>query len=154
MLEGNRDTMPKKPELNLSRTFDAPRRLVFEAWTTAEHVSRWFTPGPLTTSSCDVDFRPGGAFRLTMRMPNGVEFPMDAEFVEIVVPERIVFKAKIHGDNTVETTVTFTETDGKTTMRVHQTFAFESDATRGAPQGWAATLNQLGAHVALRSLRG
>jgi uncharacterized protein YndB with AHSA1/START domain len=148
MLQGDRDLMPKKPELKLARTFDAPRRLVFEAWTTAEHLSRWFTPEPLTTSSCEVDFRPGGAFRLTMRMPNGVEFPMDAKFVEIVVPERIVFHAKIHDDNTVETTVTFTETGGKTTMRVHQTFAFESDATRGAQQGWAAALNQLGAHVA------
>jgi uncharacterized protein YndB with AHSA1/START domain len=148
MLEGNSDLMVKKPELDLLRTFDAPRRLVFEAWTTAEHLSQWFTPGPLTTSSCEVDFRPGGVFRLTMRMPSGVEFPMDGKFVEIVVPERIVFRAKIHDDNNVETTVTFTETGGKTTVSVHQTFAFESDATRGAHQGWAATLNQLCAHVA------
>jgi uncharacterized protein YndB with AHSA1/START domain len=136
------------PELRMTRVFDAPRELVFEAWSKAEHVARWFTPAPLTTPSCEIDFRPGGVFRLVMRMPDGVEFPMDAVFREIVVPERIVFAAKIHGGNDVMTVVTFTERDGKTTLDVHQTYAFESDATRGANAGWTMTLNQLGQHVA------
>jgi uncharacterized protein YndB with AHSA1/START domain len=141
---------PKKsrpPELHLSRTFDAPRRLVFAAWSSAEHVSKWFTPLPLTTSDCEIDFRPGGVFRLTMRMPDGTLYPMDARFVEIVDEERIVFTAKIHGGVTVDTTVTFAEENGKTTLQVRQTYDRETDATRGAPQGWAATLDQLGKHV-------
>jgi uncharacterized protein YndB with AHSA1/START domain len=100
---------------------------------------------------CEVDFRPGGVFRLTMRMPNGVEHPMDGRFGEIVVPERIEFSAKIpHDDeeqNTIETTITFSEANGRTTISVHQTYSIESDATRGAPQGWTATLNQLDEHL-------
>ena len=144
----NKASTDKRPEFRTSRTFDAPRELVFEAWTKAEHLSKWFTPRPLTTSACEVDFRPGGVFRLTMRMPNGAEHPMDGKWGEIVRPERLAFTSRIHVDNDVHTTVTFTEREGKTTMDVHQTYAYESDATRGAPQGWAATLDQLGEHVA------
>jgi uncharacterized protein YndB with AHSA1/START domain len=131
-------------ELRMQRVFDAPRRLVFEAWTKAEYVSRWFTPAPLTTPKCEVDFRPGGVFRVVMRMPNGIEFPFEAAFREIVAQERIVFAGKMHDGNEVFTTVTFAEHDGKTTVSVHQTYSFESDATRGAHAGWTATLNQLG----------
>jgi len=149
MVESNRATRTP-PELRISRTFDAPRALVFDAWTKAEHLEKWFTPRPLTTPSCEVDFRPGGVFRLVMRMPNGVECPMDCRFGDIVVPERIVFTGKIHDGNDVSTTVTFSEKDGKTTVDVHQTYGFESDSTRGAPQGWTSTLDQLGEHV-LRS---
>jgi uncharacterized protein YndB with AHSA1/START domain len=147
MLENDSATAKRPPELVLSRTFDAPRALVFEAWSSAEHLSRWFTPRPLTTSQCEVDFRPGGIFRLTMRMPDGIEFPMDGRFGELVAPERLTFRATIHGGNVVDTTVTFSEHEGKTTMTVRQTYSFESDATRGAPQGWSATLDQLGEHV-------
>jgi uncharacterized protein YndB with AHSA1/START domain len=137
-----------KPEIRLSRVFDAPRRLVFEAWTTAEHLSRWFAPRPLTVPTCDLDFRPGGAFRLTMRTPDGIDFPMECTFREVVTPERIVFAGVIHGGVEVVTTVTFSENAGKTTLNVHQTFSMESDATRGAPQGWALTLDQLGEYAA------
>jgi uncharacterized protein YndB with AHSA1/START domain len=140
----------KAPDLVMSRVFDAPRHLVFEAWSKAEYVSRWFTPSPLTTPSCEIDFRPGGVFRLVMRMPDGIEFPMDAKFVEIVAPERIVFTAKIHGGVDVHTTVTFVEYDGKTTLTVHQVYSRESDATRGAHAGWTMTLNQLAEHLAKR----
>jgi uncharacterized protein YndB with AHSA1/START domain len=146
MLEGS-DLAKKPQELVMSRTFDAPRALVFEAWTKAEHVSKWFAPRPLTTSACELDFRPGGVFRLTMRMPNGVEFPLDARFGEIVAPELLTFKGKMHDGNEVDTTVTFTEANGKTTINVRQTYAFASDATRGAQQGWTSTLDQLGEQV-------
>jgi uncharacterized protein YndB with AHSA1/START domain len=144
--------MPEKnsapPELLMTRVFDAPRRLVFEAWSRAEHVSRWFTPRPLTTPSCEIDFRTGGAFRLVMRMPDGVEFPMDATFTEVTPPERIAFTATIHGGVDVKTTVTFAEHDGKTTLTVHQVYSKESDSTRGAKQGWTQTLEQLAEHLA------
>jgi len=132
----------------MTRVFDAPRRLVFEAWSRAEHVSRWFTPRPLTTPSCEIDFRTGGAFRLVMRMPDGVEFPMDATFTEVTPPERIAFTATIHGGVDVKTTVTFAEHDGKTTLTVHQVYSKESDSTRGAKQGWTQTLDQLAEHLA------
>lgn len=136
-----------KPELRISRVFDAPRDLVFEAWSKAEHVARWFTPAPLTTPKCEVEFRTGGKFHVTMRMPSGLDLPMDAVFLEVSAPERIVFAATIHGGVEVSTTVTFAEHDGKTTMSVHQVFSHESDATRGANAGWTQALNQLAAVV-------
>ena len=135
----------RPPELRITRVFDAPKQLVFEAWTKAEHLSRWFTPAPLTTHGCQLDFRPGGVFRLTMRTPDGIEFPMDARFTEIVPDERIAFAATVHGDLKILTTVTFAETDGKTTLAVHQVYSHESDATRGANAGWTLTLDQLAA---------
>jgi len=141
------DKTGPKPELRMTRVFDAPKRLVFEAWSTAEHVARWFTPAPLTTSRCEVDLRPGGAFRLVMRMPDGTEHPMDASFIEVVRDERIVFEATIEGDLKAHTTVTFAETDGRTTLSVHQTYSRESPSTRGATAGWTLTLDQLAAHV-------
>jgi uncharacterized protein YndB with AHSA1/START domain len=139
---------PKKPDdLVLTRVFNAPRRLVFEVWTKAEHVSRWFAPAPLTMPRCEVDFRPGGTFRFAMRAPDGTEFPFDGAFREIVVPERIVFTGNVHEGNATVTTISFVEHDGKTTLTVHQTYTFESDATRGAKEGWTLTLNQLAEQV-------
>ncbi len=150
MREKNESQDPdiKPPELRLRRVFDAPRALVFEAWSTAEHLSRWFAPSPLTVPRCELDLRPGGVFHLVMRTPDGVEFPMDTPFLEVVPHERIVFAGVIHGGVEVVTTVTFTDHDGKTALDVHQTYSSESDSTRGAPQGWSLTLDQLAAHVA------
>ncbi len=139
---------PRPSEFTISRTFDAPRHLVFEAWTKAEHVARWFTPRPLTTAECEVDFRPGGAFRVVMIMPNGTPHPFEGTFVEIVAPERLVFEGTIHPEgNRVRTTVTFAADGEKTTLTARQTYAFESDSTRGAPVGWGLTLDQLGEHL-------
>jgi uncharacterized protein YndB with AHSA1/START domain len=150
MQTGNERT--QNPELHLSRVFDAPRSLVWEAWSKAEYVKRWFTPAPLTTPRCEVDLRTGGVFYLVMKMPDGLELPMDARFVEVVPQERIVFSATIHGGVEVHTTVAFSdEGDGKTRLDVHQVYSHESDATRGAPQGWKATLDQLAEVV--RSIR-
>lgn len=137
-----------RPEFVTSRTFDAPLRLVWEAWTKAEHVARWFTPMPLTTGDCEVDFRPGGVFRVVMRMPDGTPHEMQAKYGRIVEHELIEFAGKIPDGNVIETTVKFSETGGKTTLAVRQVYSFESNATRGAPLGWKATLDQLGQHVA------
>jgi uncharacterized protein YndB with AHSA1/START domain len=137
------------PELNLTRTFDAPRRLVWEAWSKAEHLSKWFTPAPLTTSACELDFKSGGVFRLTMRFPDGKEHPMDGRFGEIVPQEKITFSGTLEDGNTIVTTVTFSEKSGKTTLTVRQVYSFASDATRGASLGWKATLDQLGEQVRL-----
>ena len=148
MLKNSGRAEGKKPELIMSRTFDAPRRMVFEAWTKAEHVAKWFTPRPLTTSLCDVDFRPGGVFRVSMRMPDGTEHLFDGSFTEIDAPERLVFIGALGDGNEIHTTVTFADEGDKTKLTVHQTYAFESSATRGAKQGWTATLDQLGEHAA------
>jgi uncharacterized protein YndB with AHSA1/START domain len=137
----------KKGELVISRVFDAPRRLVFEAWSKAEHVAQWFTPRPLATSACVVDFRPGGVFRVVMRMPDGGEHAFDGTFGEIVAPERLTFHGRLGDGNQIDTSVTFAEEGDKTRLTARQTYSFESDATRGAQQGWTATLDQLGEHL-------
>jgi len=139
-----------RPELRMTRVFDAPKSLVFQAWGKAAYVERWFTPAPLTTPSCEVDLRTGGVFRLVMRMPNGIEFPMDARFTDVVPNERIVFEATIHGGVHVHTTVSFADHEGKTTLSVHQIYSHETDATRGAHAGWTQTLDQLADHLRRR----
>ena len=141
-----------KLTLAMVRTFDAPRSLVFEAWTKAEHVRQWFTPRPLTTPACEVDFRPGGPFRITMRFPEGGDHPFDATFGEIDPPRMLTFDGKLPDGNVIHTRVTFEDLDERTTVTVVQSYAFSTDATRGATDGWTATLEQLGEAVA--KLRG
>jgi uncharacterized protein YndB with AHSA1/START domain len=134
-----------KRELTIVRVFDAPRELVFKAWSSPEHLSRWFGPKLFTVTSCEIDFRAGGVFRFVLRGPDGKDYPFDGSYLEIVEPSRIVFSGNIHDvpGQDVMTTVTFAEHEGKTKLTVHQTYAFESDATRGAPIGWSQTLDHL-----------
>lgn len=142
----NSETTTKAPDLHLTRTFDAPLGLVWEAWSKAEFVQRWFTPQPLTTPKCEIDFRTGGRFYLVMNM-NGVDLPMDAKYDEVTPKSRVAFSGEIHGGVMVKTVVDFAERDGKTTLNIHQTYSKETDATRGSPMGWKATLDQLGDFV-------
>jgi len=132
-------------DLTITRVFNAPRELVFKAWTKPEHLTRWFKPKGCTLPKCEMDFRAGGVFRFVIRGEDGKDYPFNGEFVEIVEPERIVFRGNIHDvpGQDVVTTVTFVEHEGKTKLTVRQTYAFESDATRGAPIGWSQTLDHL-----------
>jgi uncharacterized protein YndB with AHSA1/START domain len=137
-------------ELTIVREFDAPREVVFRAWTSAEHISRWFGPKAFRVTACEVNFRAGGVFRFVLRGPDGKDYPFNGEYIEIVEPERIVFKGNIHDvpGQDVLTTVTFAKQEGKTIVTVHQTYTLESDATRGAPVGWSQTLDHLTQYVA------
>ena len=78
-------------DLVMTRVFDAPRELVFKAWTETKHVAQWWGPKRFTNSVCEMDVRPGGAIRIHMRAPDGVVYPMTGVFQEIVAPERLVF---------------------------------------------------------------
>jgi len=84
-------TTPSDREVAMTRVFDAPRHLVFKAWTTPEHMMRWWGPQGFTCLSCAIDLRVGGTWRLAMRSPAGVEDRQRGVFREIVEPERIVF---------------------------------------------------------------
>jgi len=78
-------------DLLLEREVDVPPELVWAAWTTPDHLKRWFAPTPFTTVDCEVDLRPGGVFRTVMRSPEGEEHPSIACYLEVVAPRRLVW---------------------------------------------------------------
>ena len=84
-------TSTAESELVVTRVIDAPRRLVFKAWTQPEHIARWWGPQGFTTIHCDMDIRVGGTYRFGMRSPQGTEHWKRGVYREIVEPERIVF---------------------------------------------------------------
>src|SRR6266852_708517 len=146
-------------ELIITRIFDAPRALVFEAWTKPEHIVHWFGPNGFTLPVCEMDFRTGGSYRLCMRAPDGNEHYAHGVYREIVPSERIVWTSSFEDvpGSEILTTVTFADHEGKDSgnanLTVNQTYSFESDRTRGAPQGWTETLEHLAAYLA-KNLNG
>jgi uncharacterized protein YndB with AHSA1/START domain len=141
-----------KAELLLTRTFDAPRELVFKVWTDPKHVAQWWGPTGFTTTVEEMDVRPGGAWRYAMRGPDGKDYPFRGEYVEVLAPERLVFVGTIHEvhDHQVWTEILFAEEEGKTKITVRQLYSFESDATRGAPIGWSMQLDRLAKYLVAR----
>ena len=115
----NINTGVKPKPLEISRAFSAPRDLVFKAWSSAEHVKRWFSPEGLTVPEAEIDFRPGGVFTVCMRSPEGQEHWSRGRYIEITPPDRLVFTSavEIGGSKkfTVHTTVTFAA-DGRATL--------------------------------------
>lgn len=80
-----------KLDLVFERVVDAPRDLVWAAWTTPEYLKKWFTPAPWTTAECEIDLRPGGIFRTLMRSPEGQDYPHTGCYLEVVPNERLVW---------------------------------------------------------------
>jgi uncharacterized protein YndB with AHSA1/START domain len=91
-------SLPSDREIMMTREFDAPRELVFEAHSKCEHLSRWWGPRGYSLEVCDLDFRPGGRYRFVHRGPDGVdEHGFRGEFREIVPPEKIVWTFEWEG---------------------------------------------------------
>lgn len=140
-------------DFTISRVFDAPRHLVFKAWTEPERMMHWWSPQGFMTTSCEVDLRAGGAWRCCMRSPEGTEHTEQGIYREIVEPERLVFThawEDVGGKPGHETrvTVTFAEHGGKTTVGIHQA-VFESVASRASHQeGWGECLDRLAGYLA------
>jgi uncharacterized protein YndB with AHSA1/START domain len=145
-------------ELQLTRLFDAPRPLVFAAWTDAKHLARWWGPHGFTNPVCELDARPGGAILINMTGPDGVAFPMKGTVHEIVAPERFVFTSTA-GENEegipgiqALNTVLFTEEAGKTkvTLQVRMVCVAPefAEAVQGMSEGWNQSLDRLAADVA------
>jgi len=144
-------------DLALTRFIDAPRELVWRAWTEPEHLKQWWAPKPWETVGCELELRPGGRFRTVMRGPDGTEIPGDGVFLEIVEHERIVFTdALIPGYRPAENPfmtviITLEEHGGGTnyTARVlHKDAANrEKHEAMGFFEGWGTCLKQLAALV-------
>jgi uncharacterized protein YndB with AHSA1/START domain len=121
---------PSDREIVITRVFDAPRALVFEAWTRPEHVAAWWGPRGFTLASCEIDLRPGGAYRFVMRSPDGQDYPIKGVYREVVPPERIVYTDDfdMEGMPNIEgvVTLTFAEQGDKTMLTM--SFLYETAA--------------------------
>jgi len=135
-----------KAALVLTRTFNAPRELVFKVWTDPKHLAQWWGPHEFTTKIREMDVRPGGAWRYAMRGPDGNDYPFDGVYLDVKEPARLVFDGSIQGssEQRVWTEVTFADREGKTEVTVRQLYSFESEITRtGARIGWTQQLDRL-----------
>ena len=138
------------------REFDAPRELVFEAWTDPKHLAQWWGPNGFTTTTSAFDMRPGGVWRFVMHGPDGCDYENRITFEEIVKRERLVYHHG--GGDDVEpvqfrTTVTFEDLGGRTRLTMRGVFPSAAERARvikeyGADKGLVQTLARLGDYVA------
>ncbi len=163
-------TAPVVSPFIILRTFDAPRKTVWQAWTERESLMQWFGPKGCTIARAELDFRPGGSFHYCMRTPDGKEMWGKFVYREIVAPEKIVlinsFSDAAGGitrhpmsptwPREMLSTTTLAEKGGKTTMTIEwlpwnataeeiQTF---DGAREGMKGGWSGTFDQLADYLA------
>ncbi|MEU7783523.1 MULTISPECIES: SRPBCC domain-containing protein [unclassified Amycolatopsis] len=139
------------PELTITRVFDAPRELVFAAWTDPDQLASWLGPHGYTGCAVTLATRPGGAWRACIRSPEGDEHWMHGTYREITAPERLVFTFTwdTEGDLRAETLVTidFADLDGKTEMTFVQA-GFPAAADRDDHHGgWTSSFDDLAGFI-------
>ena len=145
-------TRPVADELVMTRDIAAPRERVFAAWTDVRLASRWWAPQDFTPLSCEMEVRPGGAWRRRMRAPDGTVVTKWGVYREITVPERLVFTYRTESAGAVDpetlVTLTFADLGDRTRLTLRHT-AFESDAARRNHQGgWTSSLERLATFIA------
>ena len=145
-------------EIVVARIVDAPRELVFKAFTDPKHIGTWWGPDGFTNTIYEMDVRPGGVWRYMMHGPDGVDYPNKVVYIEVLKPERLVYD---HGSDVPDlqndphrfhVTITFTEQEGKTHVAMRSLFATaeECEAVKkfGAIEGGKQTLNHLVEYLA------
>ena len=146
-----------KLDLVLERVVDVPRELVWAAWTTPEHLKKWFTPAPWKTVDCEIDLRPGGIFRTVMASPEGQLFPHVGCYLEAIANEKLVWTVALlpgfrpsHLSSEVPsfTAVITLETQGKGTKYTARVLHKDEEDRRkheqmGFHDGWGKALDQL-----------
>jgi uncharacterized protein YndB with AHSA1/START domain len=153
-------------ELVISRIINAPRKLVFRAWTDPEHFMRWWGPKGYTVPFCKIDPRPGGRIRFCMRSPEGHDIWNGGVFQEVVAPERLVstdYFTDEQGNPVPPTrygmgadfpaeaviTVTFEEHEtGQTKLTLRQTLPASVAQQSAAQQGWSESFDRLAEYLA------
>ena len=154
MVAEDHSSPPAERVLVLQRTLQAPRNLVFAAWTRPEHLVRWWGPNDFTLPFCEQDFRTGGSYRFCMRAPDGVDHWVWGVYREIIEPEKLVFtwgREDAQGKPKLETLVTVTLAEagqaGWTLLTLHHAL-FETTADRDDHQGgWTECLARLAAYA-------
>jgi uncharacterized protein YndB with AHSA1/START domain len=139
-------------EVVITRVIDAPRTLVFQAWTDPRHMAQWWGPRGFSNPVCELNARPGGAWHIVMRSPGGDEYPCHGVYLEVVAPERLVFtnSATDQAGRVILdglTTATFAEHDGKTTLVLRTRMAALVKGAvpmlEGMQAGWTQSLERL-----------
>ena len=145
----NRTTVKRKSERELvvTRTFNAPARLVFEAWTKPELLKRWWVPKSMGMSflACEADVRAGGKYRFEFLHPSApTPVAFFGKYLEVLPHSRLVWTNEESNDGAV-TTVTFEEKNGKTLLVVHEVYPSKEalDANGGMENGMPETFSQL-----------
>jgi uncharacterized protein YndB with AHSA1/START domain len=163
--QNNSATMSAEGEIVITRIFDAPRKLVWKAWTEPEHFMRWWGPKNFTSPVCKIDFRVNGTYLWCMRGPDGKEYWTTGVYRDIVPIERIVYSdsfadekgnvvpASVYGlpgeDWPLETlvTVTFEERGGKTTMTLRHVGIPAGVLSEQTGAGWNESFDKLAASL-------
>jgi len=143
-------------EAHLTRTFNSPRSLVWQAWTDVAKLQQWWGPERFTNPRCEIDLRPGGRIHIDMRAPDGIVFPMAGEYEEILPPERLVFLTSALDEQsepifTNRNTVLFREVDRGTEVSIHTLVLSATPHAmqylKGLREGWSGSLDNLTALV-------
>ena len=158
-MDEKRDGEPVKPpttsertsdrELVVTRTVDAPSRIVFDAWTKPELLMRWWAPKSYGISfiSCEVDVRVGGTYRFVFGQPAEAPMAFFGRYLEVTPPSRLVWTNEEAGDDGAVTTVTFEDEGGKTVVVVHDLYpskeALDAAIASGSTGGMCETFAQL-----------
>ena len=133
-------------EIVVRRTFDAPARIVFEAWTKPELMKRWWAPKSMGVPlrSCEMDVRVGGGYRLEFGGEASDSMAFVGKYLEVAPPSRLVWTNE-EGEDGAVTTVTFEERDGKTLLTVHELYPSKEalEAGHGAEDGLPEQFEQL-----------
>jgi uncharacterized protein YndB with AHSA1/START domain len=141
-------------EFTSTRVLDAPRALVWKAWTDPDELAQWWGPEGISTprSTIELEPRPGGAFKLTMVSDKtGSEFPSDMRFREVVEPERIVFAWEAQrGLGAGEVTVTFEDLGDRTAMTTRFVGYQTDEIARASRVGWDTQIDKLAEHLAAK----
>ncbi len=147
----NRTTIERKSERELvvTRTFNGPARLVFEAWTKPELMKLWWAPksSGVPLLSCEMDVRVGGGYRLAFGHDAATSMAFFGKYVEVEPPSRLVWTNEEGGETSV-TTVTFEEKDGKTLLVLHELYPTKEaldEAIAGMADGMPEQFEQLDA---------
>lgn len=158
--ESRRTTVQKTSEREavVTRTFDAPARLVFEAWSRPELFREWWVPRSMgmTLRSCEMDVRTGGSYRLVFGGDPANPMAFFGKYLEVVPDQRIVWTNEESGDTGSVTTVTFEERDGKTRLVLSERYPTKEaldEAGTGAQEAMNETFGQLDELLAELSAR-
>lgn len=151
--ENNSTQRPADRVLVLTRVFDAPRSLVFEAWTDKEHLDQWCAPRGFTIPSSEGEFRPGGPWRSCLCAPDGTEYRLRGTYREIIPDELLIFTHVWEEDDgtlSPETIVTvrFADENGKTRLTFEQGPFRSVESREGHLGGWTGCLERLAEHLA------